>query len=87
MSYVIDDREQAIIHSEINVLGNSNKLGRTSSEEQVWRNKFGMWIYLYNSFSLYKLFQINLYDYNNDQLVQQIAYDLYILIKKNRIRK
>lgn len=32
MSYVIDGREQAIIHIEINALGNSNKLGGTSLE-------------------------------------------------------
>lgn len=82
-SIVIDGHEQAIIHSEINALGNSNRLGGTSLE--------GACIYVthYPCVNCFKSICSNgikeiiyLNDYNNDLLVEKIASESEIIIRK-----
>jgi dCMP deaminase len=83
ISYIREGHEQAIIHSEINALANSNRLGGTSLE--------GAMIYIthypcINCFKSIVATGINeiiyMYDYNNDSLVQTIASESYIKIRK-----
>ena len=83
ISHVIDGHEQAIIHSEINALGNSNRLGGISLE--------GSTIYVthYPCINCFKSIASNgikvivyLYDYKNDPLVKIIADDSDIIIRK-----
>lgn len=85
-SHIRDHHEQAIIHSEINALGNSNRLGGTSLE--------GASIYIthYPCINCFKSIASNgikeiiyLYDYNNDSLVQTIASESDIMIRKMEI--
>jgi dCMP deaminase len=82
-SYIRDNHEQAIIHSEINALANSNRLGGTSLE--------GATIYIthYPCINCFKSIAatgikeiIYMYDYNNDSLVQTIASESDISIRK-----
>ena len=83
ISHMRDGHEQAIIHSEINALGNSNRLGGTSLE--------GAMIYIthYPCINCFKSIASNgikeivyLYDYNNDPLVNIIATESDIIIRK-----
>lgn len=83
VSHVIDGHEQAIIHSEINALGNSNRLGGTSLE--------GAMIYVthYPCINCFKSIAANgikeivyLYDYKNDPLVKTIADESDIIIRQ-----
>lgn len=83
ISHVINGHEQAIIHSEINALGNSNRLGGTSLE--------GASIYVthYPCINCFKAIASNgikeiiyLNDYKNDPLVQTIANDSDITIRQ-----
>ncbi len=86
VSHIRDGHEQAIIHSEINALGNSNRLGGTSLE--------GATIYIthYPCINCFKSIASNgikeviyLYDYNNDQLVNTIALESDIVIRQMKI--
>lgn len=86
VSHIVDGHEQAIIHSEINALGNSNRLGGTSLE--------GASIYVthYPCINCFKSIASNgikeiiyLYDYKNDSLVQTIANDSDIIIRKMNV--
>lgn len=83
ISHIVDGHEQAIIHSEINALGNSNRLGGTSLE--------GSTIYVthYPCINCFKSIAANgikeiiyLYDYKNDPLVKIIADESDIKIRK-----
>lgn len=83
ISHVRENHEQAIIHSEINALANSNRLGGTSLE--------GATIYVthYPCINCFKSIAatgikdiIYLYDYNNDLLVGAIASEAKINIKQ-----
>jgi dCMP deaminase len=82
-SHIRDGHEQAIIHSEINALGNSNRLGGTSLE--------GSTIYIthYPCINCFKSIASNgikeivyLNDYNNDPLIDVIATESDIRIRK-----
>jgi dCMP deaminase len=83
ISHVVDDHEQAIIHSEINALGNSNRFGGPSLE--------GASIYIthYPCINCFKAICANgikeivyLYDYKNDPLVKTIASESDITIRQ-----
>jgi dCMP deaminase len=82
-SYIREGHEQAIIHSEINALANSNRLGGTSLK--------GASIYIthypcLNCFKSIAATGINeiiyMHDYNNDMLVKTIASETDIKIRK-----
>lgn len=82
-SLMREGHEQAIIHSEINALANSNRLGGTSLD--------GATIYIthYPCINCFKYIAatgikeiIYMYDYNNDELVKIIAQESNIKIKK-----
>ena len=82
-SHIRDGHEQATTHSEINALGNSNRLGGISLE--------GASIYIthYPCLNCFKSIASNgikeiiyLNDYNNDSLVQVIAQETDIVIRK-----
>ena len=83
ISHVIDGHEQAIIHSEINALGNSNRLGGISLEGST------IYVTYYPCINCFKSIASNgikvivyLYDYKNDPLVKIIADDSDIIIRK-----
>lgn len=82
-SIIRDDHEQAIIHSEINALSNSNRLGGTSLEDAT------IYITHYPCINCFKSIAatgikkiIYLYDYNNDNIINSIASESNIIIKK-----
>lgn len=82
-SHVIDGHEQAIIHSEINALGNSNRLGGTSLEGAI------IYVTHYPCINCFKSTAANgikeivyLYDYKNDPLVKIIADESDIKIRQ-----
>ena len=82
-SHIINGHEQAIIHSEINALGNSNRLGGVSLEGAV------IYITHYPCIGCFKAIASNgikeiiyMYDYNNDPLVKIIADDSDIFIRQ-----
>ena len=83
VSHVIDGHEQAIIHSEVNALGNSNRLGGISLKGgNIYITHFPC-INCFKSICSSGIKEIiYLYDYNNDQIVQQIASESDILIRK-----
>lgn len=83
ISHVINGHEQATTHSEINALANSNRLGGTSLE--------GATIYIthYPCINCFKSIAatgikkiIYMYDYNNDPLIEIIATETDIKIRK-----
>ena len=83
VSYITDGHEQAIIHSEINALGNSNRLGGVSLEGA------SIFITHYPCIGCFKSLASNgikeivyLNDYNNDLLVNTIASESDIVIRK-----
>ena len=83
ISHVIDGHEQAIIHSEINALGNSNRLGGTSLEGAI------IYVTHYPCINCFKSIASNgikeivyLYDYKNDPLVKKIATESDINIRQ-----
>ena len=85
-SFIRDGHEQAIIHSEINALGNSNRLGGTSLEDA------SIYITHYPCINCFKAIASNgikeiiyLYDYNNDSLVQEISSNSNITIRQIKI--
>lgn len=83
VSHIRDGHEQAIIHSEINALANSNRLGGTSLENA------SIYITHYPCINCFKSIAatgikeiIYMYDYNNDPLIETIASESNIIIKK-----
>jgi len=86
-SYVIEGHEQAIIHSEINALANSNRLGGTSLEDDTIYVTYYPCINCFKSVAATGIKEIvYMYDYNNDLLVQTIASETKILIRKITIK-
>jgi len=83
VSHIRDNHEQGIIHSEINALANSNRLGGISLENAT------IYITHYPCINCFKSIVatgikkiIYLYDYNNDSLVKTIAIESNIIIQK-----
>ena len=82
-SHVREGHEQAIIHSEINALANSNRLGGTSLEGATIYVTHYPCINCFKSIAATGIKEIvYMYDYNNDLLVQTIANDTNIVIRK-----
>lgn len=82
-SHIIDNHEQAIIHSEINALANSNRLGGISLENAIIYITHYPCINCFKSIAATGIKEIiYMYDYNNDNLVQTIASDSNINIRK-----
>ncbi len=82
-SYVREGHEQAIIHSEINALANSNRLGGTSLEGAIIYVTHYPCINCFKSIAATGIKEIiYMYDYNNDSLVQTIASESNIIIRK-----
>jgi dCMP deaminase len=85
-SYVREGHEQAIIHSEINALANSNRLGGTSLEGATIFITHYPCINCFKSIAATGIKEIvYMYDYNNDLLVQTIAAETNIVIRKIKI--
>jgi len=85
-SYVREGHEQAIIHSEINALANSNRLGGTSLEGAVIYVTHYPCINCFKSIAATGIKEIvYMYDYNNDQLIHTIASESDITIRKMTI--
>ncbi len=85
-SFIRDGHEQSIIHSEINALGNSNRLGGTSLEDA------SIYVTHYPCINCFKAIASNgikeiiyLYDYNNDSLIQEISSSSNIIIRQIKI--
>ncbi len=86
-SYMREGHEQAIIHSEINALANSNRLGGTSLEDATIYVTYYPCINCFKSIAATGIKEIvYMYDYNNDLLVQTIASETKILIRKITIK-
>lgn len=82
-SIVRDGHEQAIIHSEINALANSNRLGGTSLEGATIYISHFPCINCFKSIAATGIKEIVfLYDYNNDELVYTIAKESNIAIRQ-----
>lgn len=82
-SIIRDGHEQAIIHSEINALANSNRLGSTSLEEAIIYITHYPCINCFKSIAATGIKEIvYMYDYNNDNLIQEIALKSNIKIRK-----
>ena len=82
-SHIVDGHEQAIIHSEINALSNSNRTGTSSLENST------IYITHYPCINCFKAIAssgikeiVYLYDYNNNELVETIRSDTNIIIRK-----
>ena len=74
ISHVSDGHEQAIIHSEINALGNSNRLGGTSLEGSIIYVTHYPCINCFKSIASNGIKEIVYFnDYKNDPLVKTIA--------------
>ena len=74
ISHVSDGHEQAIIHSEINALGNSNRLGGTSLEGAIIYVTHYPCINCFKSIASNGIKEIVYFnDYKNDPLVKIIA--------------
>ena len=83
ISHVINGHEQAIIHSEINALGNSNRLGGTSLEGSIIYVSHFPCINCLKSIAANGIKEIvYLYDYKNDPLVKTITDMSNIIIRK-----
>ena len=83
ISHIRDNHEQAIIHSEINALANSNRLGGTSLEGALFYVSHYHCINCFKSIVATGIKEIiYMYDYNNDLLVQTIASESNIIIRK-----
>lgn len=82
-SIIRDGHEQAIIHSEINALSNSNRLGGTSLEDATIYITHYPCINCFKSIAATGIKEIiYLYDYNNDNIINSIASESNIIIKK-----
>ncbi len=83
ISHVRDGHEQAIIHSEINALGNSNRLGGISLEGASIYTTHYPCIGCFKSIASNGIKEIiYLNDYNNDPIVNIIASESDISIRK-----
>ena len=83
-SYVREGHEQAIIHSEINALANSNRLGGTSLEGAVIYVTHYPCINCFKSIAATGIKEI-VYMYDYDQLIHTIASESDITIRKMTI--
>ena len=83
ISHMRDEHEQAIIHSEINALANSNRLGGTSLEGSTIYISHYPCLNCFKSIAATGIKEIvYLHDYNNDSLVQIIASESNVNIRK-----
>jgi len=88
VSYITDGHEQAIIHSEINALGNSNRLGGVSLEGAVIYTSHYPCINCFKSIASNGIKEIvYLDDYDNNPLVNTLAIESCIIIRKIEITK
>jgi dCMP deaminase len=86
ISHVREGHEQAIIHSEINALANSNRLGGASLEGATIYITHYPCINCFKSIAAAGIKEIvYLDDYNNDLLIQTIASESDIKIRKINI--
>lgn len=86
ISHIREGHEQAIIHSEINALANSNRLGGTSLEGATIYITHYPCINCFKSIAATGIKEIvYLDDYNNDLLIQTIASESDIKIRKINI--
>ena len=83
VSHMRDNHEQAIIHSEINALANSNRLGGTSLDDATIYITHYPCINCFKSIAatgIKKIIYMN--EYNNDPLIEIIASESNINIFK-----
>ena len=82
-SCIRDGHEQSIIHSEINALANSNRLGGISLDGSIIYITHYPCINCFKSIAASGIKEIiYMYDYNNDPLIESIASETNILIRK-----
>lgn len=82
-SLIREGHEQAIIHSEINALANSNRLGGTSLEGAIIYITHYPCINCFKSIAATGIKEIVfMNDYNNDDLIQTIAVESDIKIRQ-----
>jgi dCMP deaminase len=81
-SRIIDGHEQSTIHSEMNAIGDCAKRGTSLDESTIYITHYPC----VNCFRSIASCGINkiiyLYDYNNNEIVKELADDAKIIIKK-----
>ena len=82
ISRVKDDHEQSIIHSEINALADCAKRGTSLKDSKIYVTHFPC-INCFRSIAACEIKEvIYLEDYKNDQIVEQLALDSGIKLRK-----
>ena len=82
ISRVKDDHEQSIIHSEVNALSDCAKRGTSLSGAKIYVTHYPC-INCFRSIAACGIKEIvYLYDYKNDEIVEQLAADSGIVIAK-----
>ena len=82
ISRIKDDHEQSIIHSEVNALSDCAKRGTSLSGAKIYVTHYPC-INCFRSIAACGIKEIiYLYDYKNDEIVQQLALDSGIVIEK-----
>lgn len=82
ISRVKDDHEQSIIHSEINALSDCAKRGASLKDSKIYVTHYPC-INCFRSIAACRIKEIiYLNDYKNDEIVQQLASDSGICIRK-----
>jgi dCMP deaminase len=82
ISRIKDNHEQSIIHSEINALSDCAKRGTSLKNAKIYVTHYPC-INCFRSIAACGIKEIiYLYDYNNDEIVEQLASDSGIIIAK-----
>ena len=82
ISRVQDNHEQSIIHSEVNALSDCAKRGTSLKNAKIYVTHYPC-INCFRSIAACGIKEIiYLYDYNNDEIVEQLASDSGIIIAK-----
>lgn len=82
ISRIKDNHEQSIIHSEINAISDCAKRGTTLDNSKIYITHYPC-INCFRSIAACGIKEIvYLEDYNNDHIVQELAQDSNIIIKK-----
>ena len=82
ISRLKDDHEQSIIHSEVNALADCAKRGTSLAGAKIYVTHYPC-INCFRSIAASSIKEIiYLHDYKNDDIVQQLAYDSGIIIRR-----
>ena len=87
ISRIKDDHEQSIIHSEVNALADCAKRGTSLKDSKIYITHYPC-INCFRSIAACEIKEVvYLEDYKNDELVQQLASDSSIIIRKLKTDK